>query len=67
MLVTNFYRVPSSDVSPSLSSRSIVLSMESKNWRLLMLTGRQSIGMHLIVSGVSASQSSKVGGCSLVI
>ena len=64
MLVTNLYKVPPYDVSPSLRSCFIVLLVVPKNWRLLLLSEGHSVRMCFIVSGVSSPQSSHVGAFS---
>ena len=63
MLVTNIYRVPPYAVSPQLRSCFIVLLVESKICRLLLLSDEHSVRMRFIVSGVS-SPVSHVGGSS---
>ena len=66
MLVTNYYRVSPYVVSPSFRSRFIVLLVEPRNWRLLLLNKGQSVRMCIIVSE-SLLKPSHVGGYSLDI
>ena len=66
MLVTNLYRVPPYEASPSLRGCFIVLLVEPKNWCLLLLSERHSVRMCFVVSKVSSPQSSYVGGSSLL-
>ena len=53
MLVKNVHSVTPYAVSPLLRSRFIVLLVEPKNWRLLLLSEERSVWMRFIVSGVS--------------
>ena len=65
MMVKNLYGASPYDVSPTLRSYFIVLPVEPKNLRLLLLSEGPSVKMRFIVCGVSSPQSSHLGGCSL--
>ena len=53
MLVPNLYGVSPYVVPPSLRNCYIVLLVEPKKWRLLLLSEESSVRMHFMVSGVS--------------
>ena len=51
MFITNLFRVSPYVVSPSLRSCFIILLVELKNWRFLLLSKVRSVRMYFIVSG----------------